>query len=146
MTNHNEIVSKVREIARDNLRLKRINEIRTSIMVANGDKDSVLKRIESCKLEIATIEFEKVNLATDHPKYAQLTENMDKTIEKYNEVIKEAQATVERYDEQLANLSKKIEETTDGTYKVSKDEMETLADRLINEISTKAVSDVEVEA
>ena len=127
---YNEIVSKVRNIARDGLRMKIINGERQSLMRYNQEKESIQKNIGDINLELLSIEFEVARLDVADPK-------KDVKAERFAENKKDLVKMAERATKELACLQEVIDdrnsfiaEVEAGKVKVSAESLQEETNRL----------------
>ena len=140
--NYNEVISKLREIARDGLRLKLVSNVRTEANSLDNRKIEVNKEIENANLRIAVIDFETSEIKANDPekdaKAKELENDKDFWLEK-----------ITKYQERLAELDKQISAEMDhiakiqaGEVKVSKESLEDETNRLIKVVTEEVAKAV----
>lgn len=134
MTNYNEIIDKCRELARDLLRMLRINRIRTQMLGLTNEKNSVLEAIKRTEKHIAIAEYNKAKLDPEHPSYEDQVKNIDEDIKRYEEDKEFRTKAIASLDKDIEALNVKIEETSNGTWKCDMCELEDQANKMAKEI------------
>jgi len=144
MTNYNEIIDKCRELARDMLRMIKINKIRTRMLSVNNDKDQYLESIKRSEKAIAIHEYNKAKLDPAHPDIENLTKNLDESITSHKSMIENHTKMVEDLDKDIAELNKKIEEVSNGTWKCDMCDLEYQAEKLAKEVIKEEARGIEL--
>jgi chromosome segregation ATPase len=124
MKNYNEVISALREVARDFLRLRRINGIRTDVLQANNEIKSIEDAILAEKKQVARAEFRLTSLNENDPDLEDKTKD-------YNDNKEYALKSIERYEKEKANvthtvadLNAKLADISSGKHKVDMEELE----------------------
>lgn len=136
MKNYNEVVSMAREVARDALRLKLVNEVRGVILdysntIASYEKDDL-----AIQKNIARKEFAKSQLLEADPDFADKVKACDEAIESFNQSLKYNASSKEKYAALIKKEEERIAKITSGEIKVDANELQSATEVLLGEIST----------
>lgn len=155
--NLNKTVSVVRDVARTNLRLLLVNEIRETLLkVVNhltSDQESVNKRKEAYNKKIAICQFQLANLVPEDPTFEERKAEYEKAIETYQKEMKAMLISMEEneavYQKEIEELEKRINSVEEGETKVSATDLQTESVRLLKKLghaSAKEAVDAAVAA
>lgn len=142
MTKYNEIVSKVRDLARDGVRLQAVNRYRTNRYQAEQDKASLEASIAEEKKNIARAEFKKSQLVEADPDFSAKVADQDANIKYHEEAIARLEKSVEATDKLIAEITEKIEKVETGETKMSIDKVEEATKQLLDEFVKEQVKAV----
>ena len=145
--NYDAIVQSLRDSARDQLRLKLVNNRRANILVLQNGLNSATKwaedRIESLKKLIAISEYKLSKLDKADPEYAEKQEEYTKKVEDSKQIIAEVSEglnkTTKEYSELIKEQQDGIAKIQSGETKVNKEEMTAITNNLIEELGDEAV-------
>lgn len=148
--NYNEVVSSLRSLAREELRLKAVNAVRQNLMEVQSRADAVAKAGEefsqSVAKKLAILNFKLAKLDDNDPekadKEAALNEDIKSLTEFAERKTKETAEVSETLAKELAEVNGKITEIQDGKVKVCKEELEAVANRLISEVTVELAKEV----
>lgn len=151
--NYNDIVSTLREIARDGLRLRKVNSLRADRLVVANELSSVERNHEefvrrSAK-EVAILNFRLSQLVDADPEKAEKTERLTKELESCPEELeneaKRFAKEVEALNKQLAEIDERIAKVQSGEWKVDMDVLNREAQDLIEEVTRAAAGKVSLD-
>lgn len=142
--NYNDVVSNLREIARDQLRMEAINSLRTELLGANNEMDQINKGIENTKLHIATTEYEISKLDTAHPMHEQTLKHHNLQVELYNLSLTKRNTEKDNQQKNIDKINTNITKVTDGEYKVCREQLETVTNKLIKNVTEASAQKLEV--
>lgn len=127
--NYNDILSQLRELARDELRLRAINVLRSDKL-----EIEILKTKTEHSLEIEN--YELANLDKDYPDYEKMKAEKDDTI-----AVLGRQLDIIKRD--LENTDNEIVKVVSGETKISKDDLQCLTDKLIARFIREKITELE---
>ncbi len=123
---YNEIVSSVREAARDSIRLEATNKVRTKLLTLTKHSDSLKNSTISVDKTIARLNFAISEVKDNDP-------DKEETMKEYNEGLancnKEKESIAKEQaevDKIVAELTQKIQDIQDGKVLVSSEHLEEL--------------------
>ena len=153
MKNYNEIVSALRELARDGLRLNFIASVRSKIYSVTSDRNNAEKEYDESiafhKKNMAIAEFKKSQIADEDPEKEEKVKSQDENIAyaiKALEAIDVAKPKcLEAYDTKLVELQDKITRMTAGEIKVDKAELDASTKALIAEVVKNTAEGLVIE-
>lgn len=141
MKNYNEIVSIAREVARDGLRLEKVNVIRCSMLSLENDIKDVENAILGQQKEIARAEFAKTTVDPKDPDAEAKLKDMDERIDSANKMIVRYTEILKAHTDNKANLEAQIEKVQSGEIKVSMEALNANADAILKEITIACAVD-----
>ncbi len=134
---YNEVVAKMRELARVFLRMKNINKVQTKIVnvkVALKSATTMLSKVEK-NLTVMKYEFEQMD--KEHPTYEDDAKCREEAIKDEEEYVKNRKtnlkAEIKSCEEQLEKHNEVINDYQTGKKKVLLDQIEAKAEELIDE-------------
>ena len=148
--NYNEVVSSLRSLAREELRLKMVNAVRQDLMELENRSKSNTKAHEENQQRLAkkaaVLNFKLSQLAENDPEREEKLTASQETLK----AIAAEQASdnedfaklSEAFTKQIAEVSKEIEKIQAGEVKVNKDELEAITNRLISEVTVELAKEV----
>lgn len=150
----NQTVSLVREVARENLRLHKVNGIRAELLESNNMLEQAKKSAEAAmasleeSLAVAKFDLSKVDPAD--PRAARRTESLQKRITEIEEAIVETKEldakAIARLEKETADVIAKITAVEDGTTKMCRQSLQEESCRLINVLADKNLLDAVAKA
>lgn len=144
MKNYNEIISSLREIARDQIRMKAINRVRTVLLNESQTRNQLKENLTTLKLELATNEYELTTMDANHPKHEKRLERKNKDIENIKATIEEAEKDIVEQEKVIADVNKNIDEITKGEYKVNKEDLECVTNGLVEQVIREHAKNIEI--
>lgn len=141
MKNYNEIVSIAREVARDGLRLEKVNVIRCSMLSLENDIKDIENAILGQQKEIARAEFAKTTVDPKDPDAEAKLKDMDERIDSANKMIVRYTEILKAHTDNKANLEAQIEKVQSGEIKVSMEALNANADAILKEITIACAVD-----
>jgi chromosome segregation ATPase len=145
MKNYNEVISALREVARDFLRLRRINSIRTDILEVNNEIKATEDEILAYKKDIARAEFRTNSLVEADPDFEDKKKTYQETKESHLKSIESLEKHQASLRETVADLNAKINDISAGKSKVDKDELESITQDLLGEYTKEHALNVAVD-
>lgn len=142
MQNYNEIITKVRDLARDQVRLQAVNRYRTKRYEAEKALASLDEQEASIKKDIARYEFKKSQLVEADPDFAEKTESIEKAIVSLNEEIEHLAKVKENGAQVVADLDEKIAKVESGETKMDIEKVEAAAKQLIDEFVKSQAAEI----
>lgn len=143
--NYNEIVSQLREIARDGLRLGMVARVRSEIYDVTKYIDNTDKSLEKLKKAIVVAEFEKSQIVDADPRKEEKTKRFDDEIKSTNEYIEREVKNKESMEKQIANLNAEIVKITAGEVKVCRESLDSETEKLIKEVVKNTAQTLVIE-
>lgn len=151
---YNEIVSSVRTVARDVLRLKTINTLRDRLLDLNNGLTACQKRHDESVLalnkQIAIANYQTGLVVDADPeaedkrlKFAKVVESATKSMEQVTANYIECDAD---FQKAIADVKESIAKVESGEIKMDKNELSQLADNFIHEVTNEAVRSKLAEA
>lgn len=145
----NEIVSVIRDVARVNLRLLKVNELRADLLSLNNSLDAARKTVcglvERSEKAIAVARFKTEQLNTADPELEAKTKTNEETVNRETERVAEFKADLEREEaglgKQIGEVSEEIAKVEDGSTKVCKDDLQTESVRLLRALGKQNAED-----
>ena len=145
----NQTVSTVREVARLNLRLLRVNDLRADLLSMNNRLDSARKHSAETTADlqkaIAVQTFRISQLVEADPEGTEKQKRGEEMIAAYNKEIAEVAvqlaACEKDLNEEIAQCTKLIGDVEDGTFKVCKDSLQEESNRLLRGLGKQKVID-----
>lgn len=133
---YSEKVEQARKMARDIIRMKKINNNKQRTFGFSQALLDIDKALEKIDMPIKRVQYKLTQLDTANPDYEDLKKELDATLE---EVTKMVENDTKYYTEQKETYEKKIAETKEniakwerGENKVSIDEVKQIADQIID--------------
>lgn len=135
MKDYNKIISELRVIARDGLRLKAVNRFRTSMLDENvtlkGYKDSKASA-EKC---IAIAKFAISKLDPEDPQLEDFTEINEDRIKRNEKSILEYDRCIAATKERIEEIKEKVAKIESGETLIRKDKLADVTHVLIEELT-----------
>lgn len=141
----NQTISVVREVARQNLRLHKVNAIRAELLEANNlldrNKENTKQMVENAKLRIDSLKFDLDNLNPADPRSPKQKEKLTKELEAEEKAlakfIENSAKNLEELTKEVADITAKITAVEDGTVKLCKESLQEEACRLVTVLGDK---------
>lgn len=133
MNNYNEIVSKVRDLARDQVRLHAVNRYRTEKYEQEQHKTCIENDIAELKKNILRAEFKKSEVKANDPDFESKVKTQDDNIQGTTDAIGRVQKIVEIVEKRIAELVEKITKVESGETKMAIENVEAASKALIDE-------------
>ena len=134
---YNEIVSTLREIARDGLRMQLINAERQNSMRDNQELKATQDWLTEAKLDVASFEYEATLVADADPKKDSKLKEIEENKARSLNRIKQLEKDLETLAKRAENTSKFINSVSTGEVKVNAENLESETNRLIKVITEK---------
>lgn len=131
---YNQLVSKLREIARDQLRLKIIAGVRTTILQINNELDSIAKTENDFQKSIAIAQYKISKLDDADPEKGDKLARLEGDIKHYNAHITDLADAKVRYQADATKEEEFINKVQAGEVKVDMDSLEAITKSLIEEV------------
>ena len=148
--NYNEVVSSLRSLAREELRLKAVNALRAELLPVTCRKETVNKQTEEALAafakKTAVNEFKMAKLDDADPEKAEkiekLTKENEAILKMVDETRKAAAEAIDSLTAQEKELNEAISKVQAGESKVCKEELNAVTDRLIQEVTGELAKEV----
>lgn len=140
MSKLNTLVSTLRELARDGLRMQFIQKRRSAIHGRNMTLRGMEKDLEATKLDIATAEYEKSHVDTNHPKAKQIIADLDEDLKSLNEDKTQIEKEIEEVKKSIEKLNGEIADWETGKNKVNVEDLDRMTQKLIDQVTLSAAS------
>lgn len=145
---YNNIVSSLRELARDELRLKTVNLIRSERLSVQTNKSSREQHYEDyCQrtshfLAVVAFKVAQVNEADPDKEMnlKALTSLTEATYKEQEERAVDFAKDIEDYNKALSEMDERIAKVQSGETKVSQESLTEVTNRLIKEVTTEAAT------
>lgn len=137
----NDLVARVKIIARNTLRAKLVASVQTDIYGLENDLKDIKEEIAENEKTIRIQNFKLARLEDEDPEIKDKTERYEKATKEANETISNLKKEVERLEKDLKEKTKRIEEIAEGKVKVSADDLAALTEKLLVENARQAVSE-----
>jgi len=145
----NDTVSVIRNVARLNLRVLAVNELRAELLDATNRLTEHRKRFETAIANhTKTSDIAKFNLAQladEDPEKEEKTKRFEKTIATCAEEITQTQKTnavsTETYKKEIDEINAHITQVESGETKMSKKDLQTESVRLLNALGKQNAED-----
>lgn len=128
--NYNELVSKFRELSRDALRLRWVNNLRDSMLDYDNSIASFTKDMEYCDKQQAIASYGIAKLDEADPEYADKKTAFEETIEIHEETKKHCLESIAELTKAKAKVEEDIAKVSSGELKVDKDNLSAKAKEL----------------
>lgn len=145
MKNYKELVSKFRELARDLLRMKQINNIKDDILTKEIEIGHWEKDLKSTKKEILNLEFKMSKLEDEDPYKEEKEKDYRASIEMENKRIEKLTEAIQKINLAILEKEKEIENVRKGEYKVDRDNLSMTARKLAEEWASKEAATFTLE-
>lgn len=135
---YNDIVSKLREIARDQLRMEAISKLRDRLFCFIAEKtdfEESLVRLNKC---IAIKNYQLSKLEDANPQKDDLQKDYEAAIKDANECIVEFKKNIEDVNKNIADINDKIAKWEKGETKVDAEKMEAISADLVKLVTNEA--------
>jgi septal ring factor EnvC (AmiA/AmiB activator) len=137
--NYVAIVDKMRELARDLLRMRWINNIKDIILSINIEIAEYENGKKSREKDIKRLEYQISKLDEADPDYESKKKELEKSIEYQNKMIEGADKYIAKHKESVDKNLAEIAKVVSGEYKVSAENLSAKTKELIEE-HVKAVA------
>jgi len=142
MLNYNEVVSKLREIARDSIRLIMVARRRSNLYEANQTLDSINEEIIYTNKKFAIEDYKISKIDDNDPEKedklklnAEVKKSLENTIERCNKEI-------ETQNKIIADITTSIEDVQDGKVKINTEELNAVTKDLIKKVTESIATEV----
>lgn len=147
MMQYNEVISKLREVARDLLRLNKVNRLRTTRLDLTNELNRADKNMDNEAQEaakhIARKTFSLSQLNEADPDHEEKKESLEKGIQNIKESLATSQETYAKWREgivkSVAEVDEKIAKVQAGESPVNADELSHVTEDLIREFSNDSL-------
>lgn len=151
--NYNDVVSSLREIARDGLRLKKVNSLRADRLVLSTDLSSTQRNLEDFTLAnaktVAILNFKLAQLVDADPEKEDKTKRYNNDLEfqakHLTEVTEGGAERVEELNKAISELDERIAKVQSGEWKVDMDALNAAAECLIKEVTHAVASKISLD-
>lgn len=148
--NYNNVVSSLRSLAREELRLKAVNSIRQTLMSLENKLASFTKTHEEMQQNLAkkqaVLNFKLSQIAENDPEREDKQTSIQENLKQYAEAVeadnKEFAEVSQKLAEQVAEVNEQIEAVQKGEFKVCKEELQAVTDRLISEVTLELAKEI----
>ena len=134
MKDYNKIISDLRIVARDELRLKATNRYRDELLAENVNLKNFEDSIKEYKKTIAIAEFDIRKLDPEDPRIEDVTKNCNESIKFSNRHIADYTRTIESIKERIEEINEKIANVETGETKIMADKLSTVTSQLIEKL------------
>jgi len=139
--NYQDLTTKFRELARDLLRLKWINNVMDNILYAKNRISEIQKCKDNSIKEIKKIEYRLSKLEEIDPEYKEKTESFNMNIAVYEEKIKKDEQEIETINKLIQKEQEDMQKIETGELKVNAENLSTktkeLADAYVKHLATQ---------
>jgi len=144
LSSYNDLVSKFRELARDLLRMRWINNIKDDLLRLENQFEELSEVKKACLKTIAVTEYRVAQLDEANPSYEDLLVNETKATELTNEEIIRLDESVQELDKQKTKLQEKINKVESGELKIDAENLSVKAKELAEAYVNQRVRELEV--
>lgn len=130
--NYNELVSQFRELARDEARLRWINNLRDEVLEEDNRIGCLKKEIEHCVKGVARNDYAMSKLEEANPDYADIKKRHEDSNVYLKKDIEQMENSIKIMEEKKNEIMAKIEKVASGEYKVDADTLSARTKELIN--------------
>jgi cell division protein FtsB len=130
--NYNELVSKFRELARDEARLRWVNNLRDEVLTEDGHIGCLKKEIEHCVKEVARNDYAMSKLEEANPDYADIKKRYEDSNAYLKKDIEQMEDNIKIMEEKKNKIMAEIEKVASGEHKVDADTLSARTKELIN--------------
>lgn len=134
---YNAIISLLREIARDQLRMEGVSNLRNKLFGFENAKGFCEKDILASEKDIAIAKYQSSKLEDANPEKEEVTKMYAKEIDACNETIANLKIQIEGLNKDIAVVNEKIAKWESGETKVNADEMEAIALDLVKFVTNE---------
>lgn len=138
MKNYNAVISKLREIARDSLRLELVGARRSKIWNLTCEINAIEKEIQEHKKGIAILEFNMSEVKPNDPEKEEKTKEYTDNIKEVTECMESLKKDVEEVTKQIKEQEDGIAKIESGETKVSADKLDAVTEELIDVLTKEA--------
>ena len=131
--NYSALVSKFRELARDYLRMVKINRTKDSILLLDNEIAEVNKSIDRLKKAITRASYALAHLDAEHPDFDDDKKDCEAEIKQFTEEIASIEKRIESLNKLKAEEEEIIAKVTSGEIKVQMDALSTETEKLAKE-------------
>lgn len=121
---YNKIVSEVREIARDGLRLQAVARFRSTLHDLTLEKERLAENRKHVEKNIARSNYQLSKIDPANPDAEQETKSLNSNLEYDNKSLESNTKQVEAVDKQIVEVTKKIEDIQSGVTKISRENLD----------------------
>ena len=121
---YNKIVSEVREIARDGLRLQTVARFRSTLHDLTLEKERLAENRKHVEKNIARSNYQLSKIDPANPDAEQETKSLNSNLEYDNKSLESNTKQVEAVDKQIVEVTKKIEDIQSGVTKISRENLD----------------------
>lgn len=144
MQNYNKVVSVAREVARDQLRMSKVNSVRDEIMNLNTSVKNLEASLESAKKQIAIAEFKKTQVNEADPEKEAKLKTLEEKVAYEKKEVERLEKEIEGVKKEIAAKDAEIAKIEAGEAKVDAELLFDTTEKLLKEIcKTVAVSKVQ---
>jgi len=140
LVNYNEVVSKLRVLARDEMRLDKTNRVRAEIFIL----ESQLKDLNDTKTNytkrLACVNYDLSKVDSLDPRAEDLKEGFNNNIKSINEMLLEIDKEIVDLNKVLTDRNAKILDVQNGVWKASIDAINDKVATMISTYTKTAVS------
>lgn len=145
MKNYTEVVSSVKEIARDVLRMELISARQSTIYGHESDIKDVNEQIAAYNKDIARSEYRISKIEDANPDKESLLKLETAVIDATKKDIARAEELIKSINEAIAKENEGIAKIVSGETKVSKDALADLVSDYLDEVGLNAVKALKLE-
>lgn len=137
---YNDVVSTLREAARDELRLLKTNSVRAKIFSLTAELNEFLLAKKDLEKDLACANFDLSKIDPADPRAADFKEALDLDIKETNDEIKGVDAAITEMNGLLKEANDKLIDVQDGVWKVSIEALDMIVNRMIIDRSKAVVA------
>lgn len=130
---YNNVVSKMRELARDLLRLKATERFRQEILGLENNKKIHNEFIESLNKDIARTDFKISEIKDNDPDKESKLENLKEVKKNLEDTIEKENEAIENINKEITKVNEKIEKLQKGELLVDADSLDKVTNQLLEE-------------
>ena len=142
---YNDLVSKFRELSRDALRLRWINNIRDEVLAEDNRIACLNKEIEHNLKEIARNDYALSKLEEANPDYADIKKRYEDSNAFCKKDNEQMEVSIKAMEEKKTEIMKEIDKVASGELKVDMDNMSSKAKDLADAYIKEQAIQVEIE-
>ncbi len=130
--NYKELTTKFRELARDLLRMRWINNVMDDILYVKGRIKEVQNEKDNSVKEIEKNEYKLSKLEENDPEFTEKTEKFNADIVAHEEKIKLHEQSIEEVNKIISDYQEKIQKIESGELKVNAENLSGKAKELVD--------------
>lgn len=134
----NATVAKVREVARDGIRLQMVNKKRDEILSVNKEIAKFDDQIEAKKKSVLVAEYEISKLDAEHPKYEEIKLSHEDGIAQRKATLEDLGKRRMELNDTVASINEAIAKIESGETKVSAEKLSEETSKLLEYITAEA--------